>query len=193
MRGTSLASLTAAQERFAPVLTAAGKIGRAIDFDGVNDYVSVADANSLDLTTGMTLEAWVQLDTVSSWRQVVLKEAPGDLAYSLYANTTSNRPQTDISASGGYKSAGVGPALTAGTWTHLALTYDNAQLRLYKNGALVAQTAATGAIQASTLPLRIGGNTIWGEYTDGRIDEVRVYNRALSAAEITTDMTKPVV
>ncbi len=57
----------------------------------------------------------------------------------------------------------------------------------------MVQSAATGAIQASASPLRIGGNAIWGEYTDGRIDEVRIYNRALSAAEITTDMTKPVV
>ena len=173
--------------------TAAGKIGRAIDFDGVNDYVSVADAASLDLTTGMTLEAWVQLDTVSSWRTTILKEKPGGLVYSLYANSSSSRPQGEIVTGAGTDVlAGAGPALTAGTWTHLALTYDNAQLRLFRNGVQVAQIAATGAIQASTLPLRIGGNAIWGEYTDGRIDEVRVYNRALSAAEITTDMTTPV-
>ena len=175
--------------------TANGKIGRAIDFDGVNDYVSVADANSLDLTTGMTLEAWVQLDTVSSWRTTILKEKPGTLSYALYANSSSARPQGEIvtgTGAGTDRVAGVGPALTAGAWTHLALTYDNAQLRLYKNGVQVVQTASTGAIQASALPLRIGGNTIWGEYTDGRIDEVRVYNRALSAAEITTDMTTPV-
>ena len=76
--------------------TASGKIGRAIDFDGVNDYVSVADANSLDLTTGMTLEAWVQLDTVSSWRTTILKEKPGTLSYALYANSSSARPQGEI-------------------------------------------------------------------------------------------------
>ena len=129
--------------------TAAGKIGRAIDFDGVNDYVSVADANSLDLTTGMTLEAWVQLDTVSSWREVILKERPGDLAYALYANTSSNRPQSDVAATGGDKSAGRAPPLTAGAWTHLAATYDGANLRLYKNGVQQTTTAATGALLAS--------------------------------------------
>ena len=73
--------------------TAAGKIGRAIDFDGVNDYVSVADANSLDLTTGMTLEAWVQLDTASPWRTAVFKEKPGNLVYDLYATNAANSPQ----------------------------------------------------------------------------------------------------
>ena len=156
----------------------------------------MADANSLDLTTGMTLEAWVQLDTVSSWRTAILKEKPGSLVYALYANSSSARPQGEIvtgTGAGTDRVAGIGPALTAGTWTHLAVTYDNAQLRLYKNGVQVTQTASTGAIQASSLPLRIGGNAIWGEYTDGRIDEVRIYNRALSAAEITTDMTTPVV
>ena len=170
----------------------AGKIGRAIDFDGVNDLVSIPDANSLDLTTGMTLEAWVQPDTLTSWREVILKERPGDLTYSLYANTSSNRPQSDVATTGGDKSAGITPQLTTGAWTHLAVTYDGANLRLYKNGALVTTTAAPGALVTSANPLRIGGNTIWGEYFDGRIDEVRVYNRALSAAEITTDMTTPV-
>ena len=174
------------------VRTAAGKIGRAIDFDGASGLVSVPDANSLDLTTGMTLEAWVQPDTLNSWREVILKERPGSLTYSLYANTSSNRPQSDVATTGGDKSAGLAPQLTAGAWTHLAATYDGANLRLYKNGVLQTTTAAPGALLTSANPLRIGGNTIWGEYFDGRIDEVRVYNRALSAAEITTDMTTPV-
>ena len=155
----------------------------------------MADANSLDLTTGMTLEAWVQLDTVSSWRTTILKEKPGGLVYSLYANSSSNRPQGETvtgTGAGTAHLAGVGPPLTPGTWTHLAVTYDDAQLRLFRNGVQVAQDASTGAIQTSTNPLRIGGNAVWGEYIDGRIDEVRVYNRALSAAEITADMTRPV-
>jgi hypothetical protein len=85
------------------------------------------------------------------------------------------------------------PALAAGVWTHLAVTYDGAALRVFRNGAQAASTARTGTIQTSTGALRIGGNLIWGEYLDGRIDEVRVYNRALSAGEITADMTRPVV
>ena len=52
----------------------AGKYGNALSFDGVNDIVSVADANSLDLTSGMTLEAWVKPASVSNWSTVLLKE-----------------------------------------------------------------------------------------------------------------------
>jgi hypothetical protein len=57
---------------------------------------------------------------------------------------------------------------------------------------LVASTNISGSIPASTGPLRIGGNSLWGEFFDGRIDEVRIYSRALSIAEITVDMNTPI-
>src|SRR2546423_14346715 len=66
-------------------------------------------------------------------------------------------------------------------------------MRLYVNGVQVASRAQTGAIATSTNPLQIGGDSIYGQYFVGRIDEVRVYNRALSAAEIQSDMNTPLV
>jgi hypothetical protein len=63
---------------------------------------------------------------------------------------------------------------------------------LYVNGSQVSTQAAAGSITTSTNPLRIGGNSVWGEYFDGLIDEVRVYNRALTVTEIQTDMITPV-
>jgi hypothetical protein len=82
--------------------------------------------------------------------------------------------------------------LPLNAWTHLAATYDGAALRLYVNGALASTRAMTGPITASASPLRIGGNTIWGEFFNGVIDELRIYNRALTAQEIQSDMTLPV-
>ena len=84
------------------------------------------------------------------------------------------------------------PALTANTWAHLAATYDGATMRLYVNGVQVASRAQAGAIATSTNPLQIGGDSIYGQYFAGMIDEVRVYNRALSVTEIQTDMNSPV-
>ena len=78
-------------------------------------------------------------------------------------------------------------------WTHVALTYDGATLRLFVNGTQVASRATTGAIQTTDNPLWIGGNSPYGEYFTGLIDEVRVYNRALTQAEIQTDMNTGIV
>lgn len=73
-------------------------------------------------------------------------------------------------------------------WTHLAGTYDGSTLRLYVDGAEVASRAAPGGLAASDGPLRIGGNGLWSEWFRGSIDDVRVYARALSAAEVRQDM-----
>ena len=79
-------------------------------------------------------------------------------------------------------------ALPTNTWTHLAVSYDRVTLRLYINGVQAASTPYTGAIATSANPLQIGGDSIYGQYFQGLIDEVRVYNRALTPAEIQTDM-----
>ena len=60
------------------------------------------------------------------------------------------------------------------------------------NGTQVSSRAVTGAIRTTAQALRIGGNAIWNEWFQGRIDEVRVYNRALAAGDVQADMTRPV-
>jgi len=135
----------------------------------------------------MTLEAWVYPTTVSSaWRDVIYKG--NDNYYLEGTSPSSSRP----AMGGTYGTPLYGTAaLTANTWTHLAATYDGATMRLYVNGVQVASRAQTGAIATSTNPLQIGGDSIYGQYFAGRIDEVRIYNRALSAAQIQSDMNTP--
>ncbi len=173
--------------------TGSGRFGQALTFDGADDRVNVADSASLDLTTGMTLEAWVNPSaSAGSWRTVVIKEQAAGLAYALYSGEDSSRPSVHAYTSGEYDSRG--PAtLPLNTWSHLAATYDGGTLRLYVNGSQVAGRALAGAMTTSSSALRIGGNAIWGEYFKGLIDEVRVYNRALTAAEVGVDMNAPVV
>jgi hypothetical protein len=171
---------------------ATGRAGGALAFDGLDDWVTVADSASLDLTTGMTLEAWVNPTTISGrWRTVLLKEAPGGMAYGLYAGEDAGRPSGHV-----YTTSEVDTRGTAGlplnTWSHLAVTYDGTTLRLYVNGTQVSSRAVSGAMRVTGGVLRIGGNAVWPEAFAGRIDEVRVYNRALTAADITTDMSRPV-
>ena len=79
-----------------------------------------------------------------------------------------------------------------GAWSYVALTYDGSMLRLFVNGDQVASQHTTGAVKRSGNPLWLGGNHPYGEYFDGLIDEVRVYDRALTKAEIRADMGTPV-
>ena len=171
--------------------TTNGKFGSALSFDGTSSWVTIADANSLDLTTGMTIEAWVSPSSGTAWRAVVLKETSGGLAYALYSANNGSRPAGFV-----HTTADVGVTGTAAvplnSWTHLALTYDGATLRMYVNGILVKSGSASGAGVTSSGPVRIGGDSVWGEYFRGLIDEVRIYNRALTGGEIQTDMATPI-
>jgi hypothetical protein len=176
-----------------PTWSSAGKFGGALSFDGVNDWVTVADANALDLTTGMTLEAWV-FPTSSgggSWRNVIIKERTNGEVYNLYANTTPDVPTIYVvraAQTGAPLDASGTSTVPVDVWTHLAATYDGTTLRLYVNGLQVGTRAVSGALVTSTGALRIGGNAVWGEFFRGRLDEIRIYNRALTAAEIQADM-----
>jgi hypothetical protein len=180
-----------------------GKFGGALSFDGVNDWVTVTDstASPLDLTTSMTIAAWVNPASMSGWETVVLKErGTGLLSYALYAH--DGAPQVSgFAAPAGYVRAGGvdhavrdAIALPLDTWTHIATTYDGARQRFYVNGVLAATRAQSGPIAVGNGALRIGGNNSFtGEFYSGLIDEVRIYNRALSAAEIAAAMMTPVV
>ena len=173
-----------------PTWTTAGKNGNALSFDGVNDWVTIADSSSLDLSSGMTLEAWVRPQG-SNWRTVAFKERTGGLAYALYSNTDTGRPSAEVRTSAGHETRGPA-ALPSATWSHLAATYNGSTLRLYVNGAQVSSKQVNGALANGSGPLHIGGNSVWAEWFSGQIDDLRVYNRALTVAEVQSDMNTPV-
>jgi hypothetical protein len=170
--------------------SASGRFGAAAVFNGTSSMMTVPDANSLDLTTGMTLEAWVY-PTVqpTDWRTLIAKERPCGVSYYLHGGSSgSNRPATGLTVGTSEQILYGGTRLAANTWVHVAATYDGTTQRLYVNGTQVSSRAQTGSITTSSNPLRVGGNSIYGEYFQGRIDEVRIYNRALTQTEIQSDM-----
>lgn len=178
-----------------PIWTVNGRYGSALVFDGIDDKVVVPDSNSLDLTTSLTLEAWVYPTTaMNDWDTVLMKEYPAsnELLYTLYANSNTNLPAGYIYINGEKEILGIN-TLPINTWSHLTLTYDGAAMKLYLNGQLVQSKPQSGALPVTTGVLSMGGNSIWPNETfAGRIDEVRIYSRALTQTEIQTDMNSPV-
>ena len=171
--------------------TTSGRFANALVFNGSNALVTIPDASSLHLTAAMTLEAWVNPSAVNStWRDVIYK---GNDNYYLEGTSTSNSAPAIGGTFGGANANVYGTAgLAVNTWAHLAATYDGSTLRLYVNGTQVSSTARTGSIATSTNPLQIGGDSIYGQYFNGLIDEVRIYNVALTQAQIQSDMNTPI-
>ena len=171
---------------------AAGKNGRALDFDGDQDRVIAPDASQLRINGSMTLSAWVKPDSTTGWRTVLLKEVSGSHSYSLYGAADPYDGGNAGDPMGFMHQTGLrGPGrLPTGQWSHLAMTYDGGVQRLYLNGAQVSsRTGAPATRPYDSGPLTIGGNGIWGEWFDGSIDEVRVFNQALSASEIANQVS----
>jgi len=174
------------------VWTASGRFGSALTFDGTNDLVTINDAPGLDLSSGMTIEAWVYPTTLSGWRTVLMKESTGGLAWALYGHNNAPHPAVTVNTGGSDVSINGLQSLPANTWSFLSATFDGTTLRLFLDGNQVSSTSLTGSLIATAGALRLGGNLVWGEYFAGRIDEVRIYNRALTSAEIQADMTTAV-
>ena len=159
--------------------------------NGTNSLITVPDSASLRLTSAMTLEAWVKPSVVSAaWTDVIYK---GDDNYYLESATpSSSRPAIGALYGSTHVETFGTAALTVNVWAHLAATYDGTTIRLYVNGTQVATTARTGNITTSTNPLQIGGDSLYGQFFAGAVDDVRIYNRALTGVEVQTDMNTPV-
>lgn len=173
---------------------AAGKNGNGVSFDGTDDYVNVPDAAPLDLTTAGTIMAWVKIDTLTARRPVLQKGKTATVSPSFgFTINVSNKPNCELSD--GTNTQDLASAVTpaTGVWVHFACTWNGSQLIMYKNEFQHANATQTVVPAVNAEPLEIGR---WGTSTgwfDGVIDDVRIYNRALSLAEITEVMNTPLV
>jgi hypothetical protein len=160
-----------------------GRSGRALAFDGRGDFVSIGDARALDLHKRMTLEAWVRPRGQLSRRPVIAKKFGRRVAYGLYAGDHRGRP----AASASKRVVRARNRLRRNRWSHLAVTFNGRQVRLFVNGKQVRHQPRRRALRASHGQLRIGGG-VAGPSFKGLIDDVRVYRRALGRQAIKRDM-----
>ena len=166
-----------------------GIVGRAFDFDGASGTVVVPDSSSLRLTNELTIEAWINPRTTNGDQIIVSKAGNLGPGFTGYEFGFHNNELT-----GAFNSAAGQPwplyyaqtpiPIALGTWNHVAWTYNQAALIVYFNGQPVAtNTVGAQRIGTTSVPLQISGsgNIV---FFNGLIDEVSVYNTALSAAQI---------
>ena len=168
----------------------AGIVGTAaLDFNGTNDYVDCGADSSLDITDEITIAAWVKIDVFEYWDGIVTKgieQSPyamqmwGDGSLRFAANWDS---PAGGSGGGTWNS---NSKMVAGEWVHAAISYDGSTIRFYIDGgpdSLEVTAALTFGIVDQSLILGCdfpGGD----EYFDGVMDDVRIYDYALSDGEV---------
>jgi len=173
-----------------------GVSGTAMAFDGADDYVRVPDADSLDMTTRGTLAAFVKVDPSIAEQQFVpvltkmTGSSDGEVSYDL--TFMSGVLDGYVHSPGHTDQAWSSPGLLNGAWHHVALTWDTSanQVIMYQDGLAVDTKPIAGpGAMVSTFDLYLGRwrytpSGVW-HLLKGALDEVRIFNRPLTATEIT--------
>jgi hypothetical protein len=156
----------------------------ALKLDGSTEYVAVANATSLNPTT-VTVSIWVKRNGYQSQTANYLRRNYND-AYGILGDANADNVRFRIHNGSTYPES-PNATLSLNEWTNIVGTYDLANIKIYKNGVFVGQTAHTSAISYSSAntTLTIGrDDPIAGRYMNANYGSVLIYSRALSAAEV---------
>ncbi len=153
----------------------------AYSFDGTDDFVNLGTDSAFNLLNGGTVVMWVNTDNITD-KRFAGKGSNG--AWELLSETTDNKVKFRVN-DGSVKNVIGTTALSDGTWYHIAGVYDKSagEIRLYVNGTLENTTTGIGQIATISTPAYLGRNE-GGAYYDGKIDDVGIYSRVLTATEI---------
>ncbi|HSW98508.1 MAG TPA: LamG-like jellyroll fold domain-containing protein [Candidatus Saccharimonadales bacterium] len=175
-----------------------GTSSGAYDFSGTNDGLQTSVESPFDFTTAMTVEFWFKTPSPSydwgaTWGTWVAK---GDSAWSLgrYGGydsvdySTYNGSSWHDARSSTYNT----DTLNDGSWHHFAATYDGTYKKVYVDGSLVNTYSYSATLNNNSYDVSLGLNLEDGLQYNGMLDDVRIYNRALTSTEVGTDMNTPV-
>lgn len=155
-----------------------------LSLNGAGDYVDCGNDPLFDITNSITVTSWIKVDVFDKeWQAVVTK---GDSAWRLHRWSDSRKMAFFCTTpGGGYLRANGTVNVSDGQWHHVAGVYDGSKINLYVDGVLDKSEAASGAINTNAFPVLIGENAERTErFWSGLIDDVRIYDNELNAAEI---------
>jgi len=160
-----------------------GVFGRAINLDGVGDYVNCPGSSVLNMTNRITVAAWVNINAVDkAWQAIVTK---GDSAWRLSTSGMQNKFQFGVTGPPDWHVVDGLIEIPAGEWHHVCGTFDGFDIRLYLDGELDNIAAYEGSISANTYEVCIGeNNQVPGRCWNGLIDDVRIYDSELGPTEV---------
>jgi hypothetical protein len=176
----------------------AGQHGTAASFDGVNDYISIPNSASTNISgNALTISMWINPQPLASGDSVVIGKFWNTTVTSPFYQYGlelggGNRTDFYIGTSNGPLTALNGTTLPFNQWSYLAITFDGSQVRTYVNGALVNTQALPASITARGNSMNIGADASTQQFYKGTLDDLRIYSRVLTQTEIQTDMTTPV-
>jgi hypothetical protein len=159
-----------------------GKFGNALKFDG-NNKVEIPDHPDFHLTDAVSIALWAKPeDTQPSYAKFFCKQKSGEYPYGIQYNSSGSSIRATVNASARADSSST-PSFV-GEWAHLCMTYDGSAVILYKDGEEAGRIDASGELQQNDLSLSIGGRLESGQNFNGTIDDVYLFNHALSIEEI---------
>ncbi len=166
------------------VTFAPGMVEQAFSFDGTASYVRIPDDPSLGPVNAMTLDAWIKPEAPLHTYAPIVKKAGNNSGYALEFVGSNNVSFWVYLTGRGWTSSASAP-VPLGVWSHVAGVYDGTAVSLYLNGERVGLTSASGSIVVSDQALNLGRDPInTDRLYHGLIDEVELFNRAVSASEI---------
>ncbi len=168
-------------------VSADGKLSYGYNFDGVNDLLVVSSTSELQLTNAFTVSAWVKQDTAgdSNSDMVVVGKESGSKGYLL--RTGGRKVEVSVGDGSSWHTLTASSTFSLGTWHHIAATLENNVLKVYLDGYLdgMADQGSSTVIATSTSLIAIGNSPADSSRAfDGTLDEVAVFNSALTADDI---------
>ncbi len=165
-----------------------GKNNGAISFNGKNQYVIVPDAASLkNLSTGVSVTAWVKInDWYLDWGPIVCKSSGQERHFQLaILNQNGQGKNYFLHSDGILPGIEIGQTVQFGTWYHVTMTVDGLNRTFYFNGVKRGSVNNYPQISPNSVPLYIGRDPyLQDEYLNGALDELTIYNRLLTDAEV---------
>ncbi|HIK02205.1 TPA: hypothetical protein H1008_03800 [archaeon] len=173
------------------------KRGGCYKFDGVDDFINISDSNSLDITQNISISFWLNITALpASYSTIILGKAntsthwAGPYWFELYG--TSNPSGKTLSfwiANASDQGSSINHVNSASlSYQHIVGTYDGKTMRLFVNGTQVSSKAISATLKTNAHPFYIGkgygGSSYGGNYSDVVVDELTVYDRTLTAQQI---------